>query len=458
MSGWLSRLLGRSAAPAAPASPAKVGQTSPSAMPSASPVAVASRPPAAAAQAASAASAAATQFGLRRPLVGNKGNVAGFEVRLPTALEQRLLTRADPAAWAANQALLLAAAAPVCKAGRMALMQVGVAALMRPGVAQHAQPGALLCVDDLAQLPPDMATELRARGVRLGVNDGPAQASPAADFIWLQAAAGGLDTLLLSAQQWRAAQPKVPLVASGLQHLDDVERLLRSGFTLAGGVLDRASVVPSSKPVSAAAQRICELLNHLSLDRDTAVVADAVRADVALSYRLLRYVNSPAVGLRRNVETIDAAVMLLGRQELYRWLSVLLLTVAESRQASQALQETALARGRLLEMLARARNDPAPQTLFTVGMLSLVEVLLQMPMADALKPLRLGDALLQALLQGQGPYAEYLALAKALDGGDIASVDGLAQPWGGADAVQVMADAAWAWAEAVASGAAAPAP
>jgi EAL and modified HD-GYP domain-containing signal transduction protein len=443
MAGWFSKLMGREAVAQAPATVQAQAV-------------VAARPPAPAPVAAAApAPAAPVQYGQRKPLVGSKGSVAGFEVLMPANLEQRLVQRPDPAARAAHQALLLAAAASVCKAGRMAVLHIAAGTLVRPGVAQQAPAGALLCVDDLLQVPVDLAGMLRSRGVKLGVPDGPPASAPAADFVLLRAPTGGLDTLMLSAQRWRAARPKLPLVATGLQHLDDVERLLRSGFALAGGVLDRSAQAQTERPLSAAAHRICELLNHLSLDRDTAVVADAVRADVALSYRLLRYANSPAIGLRRSVEAVNDAVMLLGRQELYRWLSVLLLTVAESRQASRALQETALARGRLLESLARKREDSAPQTLFTIGMLSMMEVLLQTPLAQALGPLNLSEPVRQALLQGQGPYAEYLLLAQALDGDDPGQTDRLAQPFGGAEVVQSQAEEAWVWAQEMARGAAA---
>ena len=451
MAGWFARLIGR-APPAAPASTAAP-----------SPAVLARSALAAAAATSSANSSAAAPplptptFGLRRPLVGSKGNVAGFELLLPPALEQRLAQRADAAAAqarAANQALLLAAAAPLCKTGRLVLVTLGASALARPGVAQQATSGALICVPDLALLPAEAAAGLRARGVRLGVPDGPPAEAPAADFVLLQAVAGGLDTLLLSAQRWREQRAPLPLLATGLMHLDDVERVLRAGFTLVGGTLDRSHSAPAARPLSAAAHRLCELMNHLTLNHDTHIVSDAVRGDVALSYRLLRYANSPVLGLRHTVESVDAAVMLLGRQELQRWLNVLLLSVADSRQASRAVQEMALARGRLLEGLAVMRGHPAPQTLFTMGVMSLLEVLLQVPLADALAPLRLPEPVLQALLQRQGPLAEYLALAEALDAGDGGRIDAQAEPFGGVETVQDLADRAWAWATEIAVSAA----
>ncbi len=444
MAGWFTRLIGR-----APPRPPVVAAPSPAELAQAVLAAAAAAPPAAPAPPAPPAAS----FGLRRPLVGSKGNVAGFELTLPPALEQRLALRTGAAAAvarAANQALLLAAAAPLCKGGKRVLVTVGANTLARPGVAQQAMAGALICVPDLELMPPAVAVELRARGVRLGVPDGPPAQAPLADFVLLQAVSGGLDTLLLSAQGWRQQRAPLPLLASGLQHLDDVEHLLRAGFTLVGGVLDRTRSESAAKPLSPAAQRICELINHLALDHETHIVAEAVRGDVALSFRLLRYANSPAVGLRESVDSVDLAVMLLGRTELHRWLSVLLLSVSDSRQASLAVQEMALARGRLVEGLATLRGHPAPQTLFTMGLLSLLEVLLQVPLADALAPLRLPEPVVQALLERRGPLAEYLALAEALDAGDSAGIELRADGFGGLEAVQAMAEQAWRWAGEVA--------
>jgi c-di-GMP phosphodiesterase len=458
MAGWFKRLLG--SGDDAPAAVAAVAPEAQRERVAASPhqsqrAAAPERPLPSVAPQVAAAPPPPASFGVRRPMVGSTGSVAAFEMMLPPVLEARLAQRGDVAARAAHLALLLAAAVPLCKSGRSALIGISAAVLLRPGVAQQAPTGSLLCVQDLALLPPALVQDLRSRGVFLGVPDDPSQAQslPTTDFVLFQPGSGSLDTLLASAQQWRQSRPRLPLLASGLQDLEDVEHLLRSGFTLAGGLLDRSRGMTTGKALSASAHRICELLNHLALDRDTRIVAQSVRADVALSYRLLRYANSPAVGVRRAVESVDDAVMLLGRQELQRWLNMLLLSVSESRQASRAVQEMALARGRLFEKLAQQKAEPAPQNLFTMGLMSMLEVLLQVPLADALRPLRLSEPVLQALLQRQGPYAVYLELAEALDAVDAARIDALARQFGGNEAVQEMADKAWAWAGEVAAAA-----
>jgi c-di-GMP phosphodiesterase len=131
-------------------------------------------------------------------------------------------------------------------------------------------------------------------------------------------------------------------------------------------------------------------------------------------------------------------------------LSVLLMSAADGRQASRALQEQALARGRWLELLAEAAGETPPQALFSVGLLSMLEVLLQLPLATALAPLKLSEPARQALLQRAGPWADYLALAAALDAADDAALERLSGRWGGVAAVQAMAERSWTWAAEVA--------
>lgn len=373
---------------------------------------------------------------------------------LPEVAALRLAQRQDLAAATAQHIALLTAAAASATAHptRPVLVRVPAALLAREAVLAAVRSPLWVGVDTVAALPPSVAAAVRRRGARLGVVDGPPAVQPLLDFVLLPHAAGGIDTQLLAAQRWHEAQPRVAAVAVGLPHLDDVERLLRAGFTFAGGQLGRSAGALPARPLGAAAHRICELMNHLALDRDTVVVADAVRADVALSYRMMRYANSPAIGLARGVESVEQAVQVLGRAELRRWLSVMLLSAAESRTASKALQEAALARGRLLEVVGPAVGLPDAGAWFALGLLSLIEPLLQVPMATALAPLRLGADTLSALVARQGPLAWSLELLEALDAGDASRVDVLWAAQGAPGPLAMWQEDAWAWAAAMSAG------
>lgn len=308
----------------------------------------------------------------------------------------------------------------------------------------------------LPTCPPGAATAAhdawRRAGVKLGVLDQAPKDCGPVDFVHLRGGVGGLDALRVAVQRWQEARPGLPIVLSRLESLDDVERMLAAGVRLAGGRLDRGGREPSPRPLQPAAHRVCVLLNDLALDRDTARIAASIRADVNLAWRLLRVVNSPALGLARQIESIDQAVALLGRDELRRWLGVLLLAAGEGRPAAAAVQTSALVRGRLLELLADdgpPRPDGlTPSALFTLGLLVPLPLLLQVPPATAFEPLGLAEPLKRALLERTGPLAPQLDLLEALDGDDESAFERAARPWGGGARVAARAREAWAWADA----------
>jgi EAL and modified HD-GYP domain-containing signal transduction protein len=101
----------------------------------------------------------------------------------------------------------------------------------------------------------------------------------------------------------------------------------------------------------------------------------------------------------------------------------------------------------VLEALAQRRGEPQPGAHFTLGVLSLIEPLLQLPLADAVAPLRLGEQANAALLRREGPWAARLALLDALDQAGSEEAETQAAALGLAPgALAEMVDEAWAWA------------
>ncbi len=192
------------------------------------------------------------------------------------------------------------------------------------------------------------------------------------------------------------------------------------------------------------------LLHQLLHGAELAVLGAALRADVSLSYELLRHANSPLLGLSRRIDAVEPAVMLLGRDALYRWLCTRLLAALPGRGTARALQEIALARALLFEQLAPACGL-APTVGYTVGMLSLLDVMVPMPMADAIRPLNLPPATADALVHRRGPLGALLTLASCLERGDLAGAAVAAGAVGGLPAALPAHEAAWQAARAAAT-------
>lgn len=162
--------------------------------------------------------------------------------------------------------------------------------------------------------------------------------------------------------------------------------------------------------------KVLEIMNRVRRNAETAEIAALFRQDPVLSYKILRYINSPAGGLSKPASTLEQALLILGRQQLYRWLTLLLFVSGNVEELDAALMENALVRARLTELLGAGKMGAAlKDDLFVTGMFSLLDVLLRVPMSQALENLKLPEAVAQALIAREGPFAPYLELAIACE-------------------------------------------
>jgi EAL and modified HD-GYP domain-containing signal transduction protein len=142
------------------------------------------------------------------------------------------------------------------------------------------------------------------------------------------------------------------------------------------------------------------------------------------------------------VDSVDQALQILGRQALFRWLTILLVASTQGRSTSIALQEIALARAHFMESLAAEVWAPSA-TLYTIGLLSLLDVMMQQPMQELLQPLGLSEEAQAALVHRSGPWHDLLELARSLETGQVQSARELSRDIGGLAAAQAAMDSAW---------------
>lgn len=169
--------------------------------------------------------------------------------------------------------------------------------------------------------------------------------------------------------------------------------------------------------------RIMQLLNLVMSEAAHSTIEAQFKQDAGLSLKLLRYINSPAVGLRYPVTSIGHVLLMLGHDQLYRWLTLLLFTHERGDGRSQALLRNALVRARLAESLGESPLAAEPRGgLFVTGILSMLDALLNVPMGQAIASLQLARPITEALLHRRGVYAPYLDLAQSCEAGDQASL------------------------------------
>ncbi|MCL1985511.1 MAG: HDOD domain-containing protein [Betaproteobacteria bacterium] len=178
-------------------------------------------------------------------------------------------------------------------------------------------------------------------------------------------------------------------------------------------------------------------------------VAEVVMADISLSYKLLRHINSVYFGLSKKVNSIRQAILLLGRQKFHQWLCVTILAGLDAAPMSHELAYASALRGKFLEVLARRNGEILARhsrtvtssqrgmgaSLFLLGLFSLLEHILGIPINEVRNELPMEEAMMDALATGTGPYAPWLDLIKAYELGEWDRVDTLVSHLGQSSAV-----------------------
>jgi c-di-GMP phosphodiesterase len=213
----------------------------------------------------------------------------------------------------------------------------------------------------------------------------------------------------------KAAGSRRQWLARGLPSFDEFNLCQSLGAQLFQGPFITRREDWSSNALGPNSARIADLLSRIRRDADIREIAGVLKQDPALSLRLMKYINSAAIGLREEITSIERALMQLGREKLYRWLCLLLYGADAGNPASSALLESALVRARMLELLGQARPVSERDALFLVGLLSLVDAVLKVPMNVALAQMATSPEIEAAVARGEGPMADMLKLAIACE-------------------------------------------
>jgi c-di-GMP-related signal transduction protein len=207
-------------------------------------------------------------------------------------------------------------------------------------------------------------------------------------------------------------------LASGLVDYNEFERAKGLGFELFSGPFyasrHKAAVrlIPTGE--------MGTLVALAALQGGSATIEEleqVIDRDVGLSVKLLRYINSAYIGLRGSISSIRQAVMMLGSRGVSRW--ALLVALTGGPNAPRELSVMGLTRARMCELLGADLRDVAGDQLFTVGLLSVADALLQVPLETIVEELPLADEISAALLQRDGPAGAVLRAVVSYEQGDF---------------------------------------
>lgn len=198
-----------------------------------------------------------------------------------------------------------------------------------------------------------------------------------------------------------------------LCQLHDIDLLQGFFYTLPDHSID--------KKIAPAAQTLMELLVKLQ-DPEVEVdeLAEIINQDVALSYKLLRLINSAFFGLPREVGSTRQAIVMLGQNKIKTWASLLCLSGLDDKP--NELRTTAMIRGRMCELLAKYYKGHA-DVFFAAGLFSTLDALMDKPLEVLLQDLPLSEELHSALLHKEGPAGNALNQVLNYERGNWSAID-----------------------------------
>lgn len=285
--------------------------------------------------------------------------------------------------------------------------------------------GHVASTEAVARLP--ILRALRERGFKLSFNHTVLESAyatwlPLADYIKLDLNVLRPEQLVVLVN-YAARHSKAQLIATKVENAQQFDLLKSIGVSLFQGYwFSRPSVV-EAKLLAPNQVSIIQLINLLRRQASTDEIEEVLKKDAALAFNLMRLINSAGFSNAREITSFRQAVMILGLKKLFRW-AALLLTASKFGNNSPTVGQTAVIRGRLMELLAlEFMSEEEAEQAFVVGIFSLLDVMLSIPIQDALDLINVPPAVRQALLEHEGVFGELLRLAQACESSNDQAFD-----------------------------------
>jgi EAL and modified HD-GYP domain-containing signal transduction protein len=222
---------------------------------------------------------------------------------------------------------------------------------------------------------------------------------------------------------------RYPRIRCVFTHIPSMEAYYDVIKHLSGWYEGRFYRVPMTKGDTSVNPLQTNLINLINLVRDENFefgdVVKIIQKDPALTISMLRLVNSPFIGLRNKVRSISHAVVTLGQDEVRRWITTAVAKLLGSDKPNE-ITRLSLVRARFAENLSAVfglKQEGA--SLFLMGLFSVLDAILEMPMQDALKKVHVSDTIYNALVNRVGDYYPVYQFMLLYEGADWTTVSRL---------------------------------
>ncbi len=216
-------------------------------------------------------------------------------------------------------------------------------------------------------------------------------------------------------------RPDISLLAEKVETRQDLDEAKSLGFSYFQGYffckpsMLETREIPGNKIIQ------LQLLNAVATpDLDFNRIEGLLKLEPSLLYRLLRYLNSPVLGLRSEVHSVHQALSLLGEREFRRWVSIFSVIALSSGKPPELIR-TALTRAFFCEEISgHIGLQNKSSGLFLMGLLSVADALLDKSMRDVLNLLPVSTEIKTAFCGGQNSLRDVYELLLAFERADWA--------------------------------------
>ncbi len=340
----------------------------------------------------------------RQPIFDRDENVFGYELLFRDGLENAFNGDTDEASRATLDRSLLMGLDILCD-GRRAFVNCTRDTLLKGLVTLL--PSTTTVVEVLETVPADpdviaACQNLKEAGYLIALDDyvanDPREAlAEIADIIKVE--------MQLTTEEQRAEIIKrfgpwrCRMLAEKIETQGDFIRARDQGFVYFQGYFFRRPEMMNTRDMPANRLNYLRMLQEVSRpDLDIPGLESLIKAEASICYRLLRYLNSPVFGFKSEIHSVRHALSMLGERDVRRWVR-LVAAVSAGQEKTTDLVLSALVRGRFGELLSPLVPH-GESDLFLLGLLSLIDAMLEMPMAEVLERIPL-DHETKAVLLGQ---------------------------------------------------------
>ncbi len=209
----------------------------------------------------------------------------------------------------------------------------------------------------------------------------------------------------------------VKLLAEKVETKEDFEFCYSLGFDYFQGYFFAKPSIVTVKSLSPAQLVLIELSRSLSREDEFHTIEALFKKNPELNYKLLKFMNSAAFYTTEKITSVRQSLALLGYRNLQKWVTLLLFAGEGGDFRLSPLLERAALRGRIMELLAKKiSNDPVTaDSAFMTGVLSLIDILLEIPIANILNEFNLSQDINDALIRREGFLGTLVLIVEMLE-------------------------------------------